>query len=179
MLALTDEQTLVLLSNVQRFPLGHPEGEEHFFLSLEHFFARTRVPLACLHADFRRAGVGGCAIHALRRRPTLMPSELTPGCAAQARAKGKRGHLRNQKHGPTWEVCADQQKPRDGIHKQRTAASSAQAQGVSRRRRKRTSEVVLAAEDPWAKTRSDFAPHLSTQKSRRKMKRRRSVSRQA
>lgn len=77
MLALSDAHTLVIMSNVRRFPQGHPREEGHFFASLERFFFRTVLPHWCLHPDFRRVGVGGCVIHALHRRPDLFPRELS------------------------------------------------------------------------------------------------------
>jgi len=71
MLSLAGPQTLVILSNVRRFPEGHPRGEGRFFARLARFFDRSELPRSCLHEDYRRGGVGSCVIHLLHRRTTV------------------------------------------------------------------------------------------------------------
>jgi len=71
-LELAGPETIVVLSNVLRFPDGHPQGEGRFFDSLlKKGFDGVVLPLHHLHADYRKSGVGGCAIHILRRRRGL------------------------------------------------------------------------------------------------------------
>lgn len=99
LLALTDANTLVLMSNVRRFPVGHPRGEERFFAALERVFMRTTLPVSVLHFEHRRSGAGGCTVHALRRRPSVLPRPLPQSTAVTCsedtqRKKVKKGQKR-------------------------------------------------------------------------------------
>lgn len=77
-LALTNLSTVVIISNVRRFPEGHPEGEGRFFADLDRLFHRKTVPQDYLHQDFQRSGVGSCAVHILSRK--VDPGTLLPKC---------------------------------------------------------------------------------------------------
>lgn len=105
LLALTDTNTLVLMSNVRRFPVGHARGEERFFAALERVFMRTTLPVSALHPEHRRSGAGGCTVHALRRRPSVLARPLPQGPAACEGAPQRKRALEVassvQKHHPT------------------------------------------------------------------------------
>ena len=69
MRALCGAHTLVVVGNVQRYPVHHPMAESRFFReSTRAFFVRREVPVTSLHPEYRGTGAGSCAVHVLRRR---------------------------------------------------------------------------------------------------------------
>lgn len=67
---LSGPKTLVIIGNVQRYPVHHPMAETKFFdEATADDFERREVPLTDLHPDFRRTGGGSCVVHVFRRRP--------------------------------------------------------------------------------------------------------------
>lgn len=66
--ALSGPETLVLFSNVRRFPDGHPQGEGKFFEALGASFDSAALPQHQVHPDFQRSGVGSCAVRVLWRK---------------------------------------------------------------------------------------------------------------
>jgi hypothetical protein len=67
---LTGDHTLVVISNVNRFPAGHPKGETIFYDQLREHLDVTLLPPGMLHPDYRRAGQGGCSVYVAMRRTT-------------------------------------------------------------------------------------------------------------
>ena len=66
---LSGPRTLVVVGNVQRYPVHHPMAETRFFEeATAEDFIRREVPTTGLHPDFRRTG-GSCVVHLFRRRP--------------------------------------------------------------------------------------------------------------
>lgn len=66
---LCGKHTLVIIGNVQRYPVHHPMAESRFFHeSTAVDFVRKEIPTQSLHPDFRRTGAGSCAVHVFRRR---------------------------------------------------------------------------------------------------------------
>ena len=69
MRALCGAHTLVVVGNVQRYPVHHPMAESRFLHeSTRAFFVRREVPVTSLHPEYRGTGAGSCAVHVLRRR---------------------------------------------------------------------------------------------------------------
>jgi hypothetical protein len=67
---LSGPHTLVIIGNVQRYPVHHPMAETKFFdEATAADFERREIPSTGLHPDFRRTGGGGCVVHVFRRRP--------------------------------------------------------------------------------------------------------------
>ena len=67
---LSGPRTLVVVGNVQRYPVHHPMAETRFFEeATAEDFIRREVPTTGLHPDFRRTGGGSCVVHLFRRRP--------------------------------------------------------------------------------------------------------------
>ena len=64
---LSGPNTLVLIANVQRYPIHHPLAETKFYTeSTAAYFERSELPVSCLHPDFQRTGAGNCVIHVFR-----------------------------------------------------------------------------------------------------------------
>jgi hypothetical protein len=64
---LSGPNTLVLIANVQRYPIHHPLAETKFYTeSTAAHFERSELPVSCLHPDFQRTGAGNCVIHVFR-----------------------------------------------------------------------------------------------------------------
>ena len=67
---LSGANTLVIIGNVQRYPVHHPMAETKFFTEATAAdFDRREVPVGALHPDFRRTGGGSCVVHVFRRKP--------------------------------------------------------------------------------------------------------------
>lgn len=67
---LSGPHTLVIIGNVQRYPVHHPMAETKFFDDATAAdFERREIPSTELHPDFRRTGGGSCVVHVFRRRP--------------------------------------------------------------------------------------------------------------
>jgi hypothetical protein len=65
---LSGPKTLILIANVQRYPVHHPMAETKFYTeSTAKDFTRTELPVTALHADFQRTGAGNCVIHVFRK----------------------------------------------------------------------------------------------------------------
>ena len=61
--------TLLIVGNVQRYPVHHPLAESRFFHeSTAADFVRREVPIQSLHPEYRGTGAGSCAVHLFRRR---------------------------------------------------------------------------------------------------------------
>ena len=66
---LSGPNTLVLIANVQRYPIHHPMAETKFYTeSTANAFSRSELPVTALHPDFQRTGAGNCVIHVFRPR---------------------------------------------------------------------------------------------------------------
>ena len=66
---LSGPKTLLLIANVQRYPLHHPLAETRFYTeATAEYFDRVELPVNALHPDFRRTGAGNCVIHVFRPR---------------------------------------------------------------------------------------------------------------
>ena len=66
---LSGKSTLLLIANVQRYPLHHPLAETKFYTeATAKYFERTEIPVNALHPDFQRTGAGNCVIHVFRPR---------------------------------------------------------------------------------------------------------------
>ena len=66
---LSGKNTLLLIANVQRYPLHHPLAEMKFYTeATATYFDRTEIPVNALHPDFQRTGAGNCVIHVFRPR---------------------------------------------------------------------------------------------------------------
>eukprot|EP00931_Biecheleriopsis_adriatica_P068004 TRINITY_DN42061_c0_g1_i1.p1 TRINITY_DN42061_c0_g1~~TRINITY_DN42061_c0_g1_i1.p1 ORF type:complete len:806 (-),score=185.28 TRINITY_DN42061_c0_g1_i1:14-2401(-) len=87
MLALSSRDSVVIISNVRRFPEGHPKGEGRFFAALDRVFHRATVPQSSLHPDFQRSGVGSCAVHILRRKKATFTGDLSQAPPVEVSAK--------------------------------------------------------------------------------------------
>eukprot|EP01127_Copromyxa_protea_P019813 TRINITY_DN6510_c0_g1_i1.p1 TRINITY_DN6510_c0_g1~~TRINITY_DN6510_c0_g1_i1.p1 ORF type:complete len:858 (-),score=206.22 TRINITY_DN6510_c0_g1_i1:287-2602(-) len=61
---LSDHNTLLLVSQVQRYK----KGEDTFFKLLGAHFHATRIPQSCLHEEYRKQGPGTCQIWAYRKK---------------------------------------------------------------------------------------------------------------
>ena len=74
---LSGPKTLVIIGNVQRYPVHHPMAETKFFdEATAGDFERREVPSTDLHPDFRRTGGGSCVVHVFRRRPESIERHL-------------------------------------------------------------------------------------------------------
>jgi len=70
---LSGPRTLVVISNVRRYPVHHPMSESKFFEeAMSTDFERSEAPVTALHREFRRTGAGGCALHLFVRRSKLL-----------------------------------------------------------------------------------------------------------
>lgn len=66
---LAGPNTLILIANIQRYPVHHPLAETKFYTeSTVNDFERTELPVTALHSDFQRTGAGNCVIHVFRPR---------------------------------------------------------------------------------------------------------------
>jgi len=64
---LAGPNTLVLIANVQRYPIHHPLAETKFYTeATAEYFVRSELPVTALHSDFQRTGAGNCVIHIFR-----------------------------------------------------------------------------------------------------------------
>ena len=78
---LSGPSTLVVIGNVQRYPVHHPMAETKFFSEATAVdFERTEVPVTSLHPDFRRTGGGACVVHLFRRRPESLKRARYHAC---------------------------------------------------------------------------------------------------
>jgi len=65
---LSGPNTLILIANVQRYPVHHPMAETKFYTeSTAKDFTRTELPVTALHTDYQRTGAGNCVIHVFRK----------------------------------------------------------------------------------------------------------------
>lgn len=70
-------RTLVIVGNVQRYPVHHPMAESRFFHeSTAADFVRREVPIQSLHPEYRGTGAGSCAVHLFRRRAETASGKL-------------------------------------------------------------------------------------------------------
>jgi predicted nicotinamide N-methyase len=84
---LCGRHTLVIVGNVQRYPVHHPMAESRFFHeSTAVDFVRKEIPTNSLHPDFRRTGAGSCAVHVFRKREETK----TPNAKASGEKKRQR-----------------------------------------------------------------------------------------
>eukprot|EP00747_Dinoflagellata_sp_TGD_P061071 gnl/TRDRNA2_/TRDRNA2_152348_c0_seq3.p1 gnl/TRDRNA2_/TRDRNA2_152348_c0~~gnl/TRDRNA2_/TRDRNA2_152348_c0_seq3.p1 ORF type:complete len:172 (+),score=37.77 gnl/TRDRNA2_/TRDRNA2_152348_c0_seq3:1-516(+) len=63
--------TLVVIANLHRYPVGHPKGEGidgAFFQALLEDFDAKLLPQSLLQPTFRKHGAGSCLIHVLRKK---------------------------------------------------------------------------------------------------------------
>jgi predicted nicotinamide N-methyase len=66
---LSGPDTLLIVGNVQRYPINHPMAESKFFQeSTAEDFCRKEVPVRNLHSDFQKTGGGACVVHVFRRK---------------------------------------------------------------------------------------------------------------
>jgi hypothetical protein len=66
---LSGPNTLIVVGNVQRYPINHPMAESRFFqTSTSRDFNRKEVPARSLHVDFQKTGGGSCVVHVFRRK---------------------------------------------------------------------------------------------------------------
>ncbi|KNC81629.1 hypothetical protein SARC_06052 [Sphaeroforma arctica JP610] len=87
LVALSGPNTLVLLANVQRYPVHHPLAETKFYTeSTAKHFTRSEVPTTELAPKYQRTGAGSCVIHVLRQKQTAATSKYN---GASVVVKGK------------------------------------------------------------------------------------------
>ena len=69
---LSGPHTLLIVGNVQRYPVHHPMAETRFFHESTAFdFERSEIPVRRLHPEFQKTGGGSCVVHVfLRKRET-------------------------------------------------------------------------------------------------------------
>ena len=91
MRALCGAHTLVVVGNVQRYPVHHPMAESRFLHeSTRAFFVRREVPVTSLHPEYRGTGAGSC-VYVLRRRAVgLGDSAKAADGGRQAKATAER-----------------------------------------------------------------------------------------
>mmetsp|Transcript_23181 Transcript_23181/g.50884 ORF Transcript_23181/g.50884 Transcript_23181/m.50884 type:complete len:785 (-) Transcript_23181:87-2441(-) len=87
MLNLSGPNTLLIMSNIMRFPHGHKQGEEGFFDACAKRFDICSLPRHVLHSDFQRSGVGGCSVRLLWRKGKGGATPTEAGTAFQKTSK--------------------------------------------------------------------------------------------
>lgn len=85
---LAGPNTLILIANVQRYPVHHPLAETKFYTeSTVKDFERTELPVTALHSDFQRTGAGNCVIHVFRPRGDKKRKSASKDAKKEKKAK--------------------------------------------------------------------------------------------
>lgn len=93
---LSGPNTLIVVGNVQRYPINHPMAESRFFqTSTSRDFNRKEVPARSLHVDFQKTGggVAWCTFFGGKRM-----SEMGM-CWGNAMGRGRQKHRRRRRSG--------------------------------------------------------------------------------